>query len=85
MPAQPRSRRLVLFNRPQAHAFHHPTILVVEPDDVFGDQPDGLNPIELKPLAVTIVMADLEIEKDIPLSGDFDFRIIPAPFTDPRK
>jgi hypothetical protein len=41
-------------------------------------------PLSSSPLAVKIVMADLEIEKDIPLSGDFDFRIIPALFTDPR-
>ena len=32
----------------------------VEPDDVLGDQPDGLNPIEEKPLPDTVPVPDEE-------------------------
>jgi len=53
-------RRLLLYGRPDLHAFEHPTILVVEMDDVLSDQPDGLDLIEEKPPPDTLPVADEE-------------------------
>lgn len=53
-------RRLLLYGRPDLHAFEHPTILVAEMDNVLGDQPDGLNLIEQKPLPDTVPVPDEE-------------------------